>query len=430
MEALDRQTGARIRVDMALMNGLYNLDAEGVCLVFDAIESAPIFEVNYIYFYYPQTGLQLNRFQKLFQVLASVTRLDSLILTFQARDNDGRGFGYAICELARVNRLSIHASWIIHEGLIVGLTSDRFDMAPIVQSIRAQQSLIDIDIQMNGLESYPMLLEALQHVPTLRHLSLKSGAGICTREVALALATFVQSDAPKLRHDIVFFDFSNLEALATFCEGVIGSRIRTVNILRGIVPFGDELAWALTHSPMRDICLSWLASFEFDLPATMAVLSAHLPQMAQLEKVLCGCNPADAPVGNFVDTALDVVRIIPTCANLVSLEVNMHSFTEEMDNALATCIRVNSSLQEISLTCVKRDPGTSTAPNAPNAMLKALAASYTLTYIHFQTYSDNGRIYLRDKPGDKNMGYTVLEGVKDDMACLYYHLRENPSLVR
>jgi hypothetical protein len=142
-----------------------------------------------------------------------------------------------------------------------------------------------------------------------------------------------------------------------------------------------------------------------------------------------------------------------SCEDLEVLELPEIPFTECIDQAVADYVRKNAYLKKLTVSCPTR-LGNADAVLAL-ALKAAMKSNYRLRevclrdpFAHMKLRTDPwdadtrlyidmitrlnraGRGYLATEPMNRHLGVHVLGQVKDDLGCLFFHLQENPLLVK
>lgn len=136
--------------------------------------------------------------------------------------------------------------------------------------------------------------------------------------------------------------------------------------------------------------------------------------------------------------------------NISELSVPIYSgYNPVDDQSAADLIRAFDNLTKLTLFGLFVETTPCHQHPCPQ-VIKAVEESYTITeadvnWISTEEYwgvlieksihlvcvlNRAGRIYLRNDPANRSAGVNVLEKVNDNLDCLFFHLRENPSLIK
>jgi hypothetical protein len=149
---------------------------------------------------------------------------------------------------------------------------------------------------------------------------------------------------------------------------------------------------------------------------------------------------------------VNLVRAAARCHHLQVLKLPGVIYTADLDQALADCVRANALLEELSVSYefLQRH----VAIPLP-ATLDAIESSYALKVVHIVHFdrvsyrstdpsylrlklcitmitqlNAAGRVYLSTDATNRQLGLNVLGQVKNDLNCIFFHLRENPILIQ
>jgi hypothetical protein len=153
-----------------------------------------------------------------------------------------------------------------------------------------------------------------------------------------------------------------------------------------------------------------------------------------------------------------VIQSISHCSRLKTLALELRTYTEQLDQALATCVSLNSSLDKISMKCMNtkflEEHERINTPLSFPAVLNALRSSCSVQCIEFEPdwlvrddesmdpwdpdsvnalnfvlrLNRSGRSYIKSAPTNVRRACKVLAAVSDDLDCLNFHIRENPQI--
>jgi hypothetical protein len=157
------------------------------------------------------------------------------------------------------------------------------------------------------------------------------------------------------------------------------------------------------------------------------------------------------------DQALVVhlVEVAATCQRLRVLELPCITLTDPLIRALAHCIRVNTQLEELKVSCRSQQSDEPTL--SVHDLVSAMKSNYALKVVRFENVRNYdrpdmtddpwdpdarhsiemitslnraGRAYVLTEPMNQRLGHHVLVQVKEHLGCLFFHLLENPILAQ
>ncbi|GKY97138.1 hypothetical protein MPSEU_000672200 [Mayamaea pseudoterrestris] len=217
----------------------------------------------------------------------------------------------------------------------------------------------------------------------------------------------------------------------------------------------NSLASALASLQEVKTLRLWILRFTDDALASIFynALAVDLTRLNQLKFLDCG--PFDPGHVSSIEEELSMAALahaIASCPRMTGMAFSLTSYPGSMDEALATCVRRKPELNHIYVGCPELPENQQ--PYESPLLLQALKAHYTiesvkLTHPHGlppprdswdASLKENiaillrlnafGRKYLANDPTDRNIGLSVLEKAKDDMDCLFVHMRENPLICK
>jgi hypothetical protein len=190
-----------------------------------------------------------------------------------------------------------------------------------------------------------------------------------------------------------------------------------------------------------------------DIVAMIEMLANGVRSIPRLKGLCCRYNSSPAVTcAKAINDAMAslVLYAARYCPQLYLLSIQIAGQSMTLDTALAECIRTGRNLTFVELYNRNRDasagksslPLTMDAfhgkftPSMLNIHLQGSADAndgscdpYFRSTIHTITkLNDHGREYLLGEPDNRQKGVKVLERVRNDLDCLFFHLRENPCL--
>jgi hypothetical protein len=315
----------------------------------------------------------------------------------------------------------------------------------------------------------PVTLPVLQAMPLLRKISLFKMDGCNPQPVEVAsedakeLANFIKGrKLDALR--IAILQFTSNATSQDFCAGISESLATYIRLSFVLVQDAMALADALSLAP----CLTELEVHGWPLDNAYARLTAFLTTLARrlptmklvkldLEELATKLHDLhdDSDILLAIGATLPlIICAAATCSTL--RELRLPHFTgnsNNVDKALANFIASDDSqLQTLVLGCPLQ-PFSKPARVSYPLLREAMKKSHTLEKVilklrrhgrfgEIDPWCDDyrkevemvarlnmsGRKYLKADPGQRALGFQVLANVNDDSNCLFFHLRENPTL--
>lgn len=247
-----------------------------------------------------------------------------------------------------------------------------------------------------------------------------------------------------------------------FCRGLAEGNIKVLEILSCKVWHAQDIAKALAGSNLQRLIISQLFLEDGEDASTfLAVLGGALPSMKMLETLEANLSFRDRrnKILSVTEQALlALLQGAGSCSSLRGLQISdCPCSLEKLDDGLAECVRMSSSLQtiEVKIGCqnfIEGDGESAQAPYSFPVLLRAIRNNYTLQSLRLKIPTASleqtkgsmgidtmqldsmlrlnrcGRKYMAHDPGNKRHGIDVLSQVSKSLDCLFYHLRENPML--
>ena len=316
---------------------------------------------------------------------------------------------------------------------------------------------------LSGLEKHRSLKTLYLHMPLQFHAGILPSISTMPRLqiVILGFEIFslhppIHADGPSLQRilqckstaiiKMLAMDFSAVDTWHAFCEGVAAAAVRGLDF--ELCWFGDSDLFRQARVGSRLKKLKFLNSWSglgvsrHDAEETMSrlltALAHAVPTMPELEELWCH----QASSG---EAYVDLIQAAAQCQSLECIEIRVDSYPAALDKAFAECLAKYKALEDIEIEhTLVRPPPILTSP----ALCQALETNYTMWRLKLSypcirddwdpllrqtlnTYiwlNRSGRRYLATDPGNVRAGIQVLEQVKDNLDCIYCHLRENPAL--
>jgi hypothetical protein len=232
-----------------------------------------------------------------------------------------------------------------------------------------------------------------------------------------------------------------------FCAGLSETKVQGVKLYCCKMIDAVAFARALTSSSLSAFRYSRIEFVDHGGSiAFLATLTVGLPFMRNLEDLDVDLIKS---VGDEPVDCESFVRATASCPRLKRLVLSLRSYTATMDAALAYCLQTRTSIENITIICLK------TAADEPahdcSLLVKAVKKSYTIQHIRLDSrrgsnlvdswdadmmanismicrLNRSGRAYMAGDSNNQREGFKVLGAVNEDLNCLYFHLRENPLL--
>jgi hypothetical protein len=256
--------------------------------------------------------------------------------------------------------------------------------------------------------------------------------------------------------------YMNSEELDRWWSDIIASTLlRGMDLYRCRFRDAASLATALTsRKDFKSVSVA-LPTFENGTFCDFCrILATRVPFVDNLEELLLGYDWAPEPgptPSDYAQAAVQVIQSISHCSRLKSLALELRTYAESVDRALAACIGANSSLEKISMTCTNtrflESQEKTCMPLRFPAVFNALGSSCSIQCVEFKpdcTFSEpsadpwdpddiatlnmvlrlnrSGRSYIKSAPANVREACKVPAAVSDDLDCLYFHIRENPQI--
>jgi hypothetical protein len=440
-----------LRMDSGFLDAFLRLNDEAASQVLNTLEATPVVAVvvRHVTLSGPTRldfAKQEARLLQLFQVLGS--KIDLKTATFWIDPRNGISHDMAVEHLPYLSSLVIcgrHAAHTVpSERLSSGIQNH-----PMLSEVR-------LELPNRCVRS---LMAALRLRPSLERLiwsrnNVPSPVPAPFEDVQ-ALSTLLQSETVSQPHflghvTLMWIDLSRIGCEEELCKGLAMYKGRGVKIQSCSFGSPVQLAYALSNArvtkmDIRDLYFD--SRYEHDLAMAVAFLTTfatQLPRMTELEELHLSGN-------NFANESglIQILRSVSIHPRIKTISLVMPDYTDPVDEALADCVRNNSLVQSITVSCRSFVGPYSSCEKS--LLLKAMEKNFTLLHIEINAESNymssnplitalqtnldaicrlnkHRRDYLSTDSADKMKGVAVLNAVSDDMNCLYYHLLENPLL--
>ena len=445
-------------VDDNFLKAYSRLTEGGQAMVSSAIASTPFIGVKFgttrrfwdIEYRTKNDKKRDAAFRHVCSVLGSIATITQATVRYS--DAEAKAFAYAIQSLFQVKQL-----------VFLGPEPSYFRARAMVAGLAAHPSLETIRLEVDSLHSFiPAMLPLLARIPKfqrfeLKHSLLASAAStVRFRPLnAQAIAQLLQTSLP-IRVAFESLSLTSDAVSRAIYTGVAAAKVHGVEFDRCLFWNPSLLAEALRRSGLKSLRFSKMYMDSRTMSQLYTNLAGKLVSMVRLEELYCSHSSMyTAPSAAVeLDEALAlVVRTAVSISSLKHLGIYSCSFPEVLREALADCVRHNGSLQDLHVEVKLRCPN---GVYTLSSLVEAVKTNYSLhelslkleasivgsvdtadvfdpddkkTIDCFVSLNRDGRRYLTHEPANQTLGIQVLGKVKDDLDCLFFHVRENPIVV-
>jgi hypothetical protein len=280
-------------------------------------------------------------------------------------------------------------------------------------------------VQSLRTSTYPLLLPALQAIPSLTNVTLAGLSDIISiksHDEAPALAMLLRSD------QFVRVELSHLylnNDADVWMEVFSNARVKALHI-NGCTAFDPaRLGQAFSNSRLEELTFTNLSFFDDEVPASfLNSLATSLPTMLRLRTLHWNYDDVKKirDSNEYNDAMANVVRAVSQCPQLVSLHITLYHATEDMDRALACCVRGCLFLTDLEVS-YKKSPAAKRKSKLEGEDRQARDNTNT-----FLKLNQAGRGYIATDPANKVTATQVLGSVSSRLDCLFSHMCENPAI--
>jgi hypothetical protein len=263
-------------------------------------------------------------------------------------------------------------------------------------------------------------------------------------------------------------DQVNTQAMAHFLSNMLRASVRLENFsfpetalwtpfhVRQIrisnCSMGDPVSFAraLAVQRIRKIEVKLLAYSESCMTSFCNELANRLDSMSMpvlTEVSIKFTNDSEQPsFGQDLDAAQNrLIRSLSNCGNLETLSLRNVQWTPSTKQALEACVRGLPNLTDLHMYTTEEEPKDPFTVPALQEVLKDNFVIQSMTLLYYCSVSSHfksvpgldtvpclnreGRSYMREDKLDRSKGINLLARVNTSLDCLYFHLRENPSLI-
>ena len=376
-----------------------------------------------------------ERYEALFEMLQSTTSISEVTLRYGRWYEVGQEIPFTWC-FPHISKLRIEA-----ERKLKDLHSEA-----IAKCIANHATIRHVSLSL-APDSYHGLIPAILTVQRLDSVELRPNAERKNAERCdlQALADLCQSDRSFLIKQR-YFEINSEDMFESFCNIVQTAKVGGLCFCSCSFLKAIPLANALVASSLQTLEISYQRfQQEVHRDEFYEVLADGLPTMQHL-KVFEQCESCYARVQ--VVNELRLLKCIPRCRNLESATLSFPlAYSQELDQALAACVKAESALKDISL--IDDENFRETTEMRFPSLFNAIESTCSTQSIEFKVNGGNfrdrydaltkrlvmlrrlnlaGRSYIKSQPSDKTTGCAVLAANNNDLDAVYFHLRENPLL--
>jgi hypothetical protein len=348
----------------------------------------------------------------------------------------------------------------------IGENADQQFLDELARALRGMSNLTSLTFGFSP-STYPAILAAAKLISSLKELSVWD----CMRHEAMSVAestAFSQclAECPLEAVTLLDISFPTETSSGPVCQGISRSLAQSITLMNVMLTDGKHAARALATSARlsRLKVSSWthrasLSAFLAVLTEKMPILKLNVLDFEDLcQKLFDGVSEKDDDERlSITETYLPgLIAAAAKCSTLCELRLPYAWYSVALDEALGKLMQTCSpNLERLVLGCPLR-PQDELAPVRYPRFLDGLRLNMTIKQVVLKyrepgwplsrTYKDPwctlmkqeismmtrlnsaGRRYLTVEPMDHRQGRAVLEQVNDDLSCLFFHLRENPSI--
>jgi hypothetical protein len=331
--------------------------------------------------------------------------------------------------------------------------ADGLDAQALVGGLRGHPSLQSLKLTLVQV-FYPDAFSVIPTLPLLETVEFtvhyRSGTrfSAASRRVMKAIARLLRSKLPRLSVSLIDFNLPHEELF----KSISAARIKGLTVNYGVLHSSARVTAALTTSRSTLTTLKLLC--KMDKSTLMEALTSARKRLLSMPALECldldlqleSSDTFGSGSVEIVKAHMRLIQSVAICNNLKSLRVVVPIYTEEIDTALADCVRGVSRLTELEV--VLDEYADSPFPFESSVLVEKIRSTFSTQRVCFDRYSSTtrspvninerlgllarlnraGRAYLEADPSDIRKGIDVLGEVSDDAEALYFHLRENPLL--
>jgi hypothetical protein len=409
-----------------------------------ALQRVPIESVRiwFLSFELHETDKQTReRFRQLCMMLGSIPTLKQANLAFYSVGGDW-ALGCALESIRQVSELMLGGAQDVLER------QDGIHFQAISVALGSHPCVTTLSLNVHVFKD---VLTVLKKVPMLRKVRLWQKVTLdlsCARAIASLL-----EDGRLERVGLTLFDVSLEEPYQVLCEAISKTAVKSLTVEHWTGMDGVVLANALSQANLETLRISKM-DFSKHLQSFCYTLKLGLATMNRLEEFDFDFDLAFYANADSLLSLSTVVRAAARCSSIKRLRIAAPAFTKTVEDSVVECIQNIPLLEEITATFNDYDSNRQSvemkdykgfAKNPP-VLVSAMRSNYSIRKCWFHRVSVSqslltqcvnaichlnsvGRNYIRTDSNDAIKATEVLACVKDDLDCLFFHVRENPALV-
>ncbi|GKY95906.1 hypothetical protein MPSEU_000551200 [Mayamaea pseudoterrestris] len=297
-------------------------------------------------------------------------------------------------------------------------------------------------------EQYSILLPALQTMPVLHSVKLHCSSQTMPEDmideplVTQAIADLLLAETSMHFLDVTNFAFQG-DSYAVLCDAIARTKIKSLELCQCLLENAVTLPTVLPRSRLTEITLSALEFFGstgLETETFFNAFATNVTSMSQLEKLrIDNYGVRDHSISRD-EAFLAVVHAVARCPRLTSLDLDWFTYSSNMDQVLASCVRSSPLLETLRINCVRFESADHAGPIFYPLLSQVIEGSYCLRNVVLDPLSNQaqifvklnnaGRAYMATDSANQCKGIRVLAQVKDDPDCLFAHIRENPLVCK
>ncbi|GKY97955.1 hypothetical protein MPSEU_000753500 [Mayamaea pseudoterrestris] len=462
----------RLCIDEELLEAYTQLTKLQASQVLKAFRKTVIHVVNFT-----SPPPNVSHFYELCETLGSIASIKHVIISYLAAEYNENVDQEYLCIVARCMRHCKKFEFCYYAGRKWD-TGGEARVAELFHYLSIHPKLKTVKLCLEGIRVASALkcLVRRLHNSRMEELVLEAHDEeyLVDPDVASVLLTLLNR---RINLQLSGFSFESQEGWQIFCAGIASSTVKKLS-LSSFEIHSDMFASSLIQSGLPDLAIrSWQFDFAEHLPTFYINMSRSLPLMS-LESLDLGSliDEDGHEIFHMVnEDAMDnlvpgLFRAAVDCPSLVTFNLPPAIYTAAMDEALARWVRMkDSKLQNVTVNRIA--PAFYHPPTCSPLLLTALTETCAVKNITWNTidadyiedwanthfrgvvegYGDDdslseendgdlksietvlslnhaGRGYMVVGAANRVACLKVLEKVKHNLDCLFFHLRENPTL--
>ena len=323
-------------------------------------------------------------------------------------------------------------------------------------SLGHHASVVDIEVAVSP-RFYAEMIPVIATFPRLANACFDGVYWASESEIPLSWAQSIGQllmSAPSLS-DVTLKRLPLLEdeIIHSIFNSIRESNVRCLEMHECYLSALEQLAPALSIPHLQKLVLDRnMFDSSDDESVFWTTLGSGMTAFQDMETCQCGFTKKFGPDTPERQEALATfLRRVSACPRLQTIDLAVNSFTANLDQALALCVNMCPLLSTIHVNFSEFAPIAREGYASP-ALLEATMTHCNVQVTFKTTRSMSpvdavsadpdtntqfrminrlnaaGRNYLVSDAGNKLRGVGVLDSVLDSLDCLYFHVRENPSL--